>query len=127
MTPASPAPAQRLDGVLKPVISELGSLVRATPGTLSLAQGMVGRGPPREVLATLVAAGKAAGAADPTRDAYGPVQGDPELLAMLAAALGQEQGIDLHGGDLWVMAGSNMASTLSPRCSAMVRRPNPAS
>jgi aspartate/methionine/tyrosine aminotransferase len=70
---------------------------------------MVGRGPPREVLATLVAAGKAAGAADPTRDANGPVQGDPELLAMLAAALGQEQGIDLHGGDLWVMAGSNMA------------------
>jgi aspartate/methionine/tyrosine aminotransferase len=95
--------------VLNPVIPELGSLVRATPGTLSLAQGMVGWGPPREVLATLAAAGKAVGAADPTRDAYGPVQGDPELLAMLAVALGQEQGIDLHGADLWVTAGSNMA------------------
>jgi aspartate/methionine/tyrosine aminotransferase len=96
--------------VLKPVIPELGSLVRATPGTLSLAQGMVGWGPPREVLATLAAAGKAAGSeTDPNRDAYGPVQGDPELLAMLAVDLGQEQGIDLHGADLWVTAGSNMA------------------
>ncbi len=109
MTPPSPGPAQRLDGVLNPVIPELGTLVRATPGTLSLAQGMVGWGPPREALATLAAAGKVVGAADPTRDAYGLVQGDPELLAMLAVALGQEQGIDLHGADLWVTAGSNMA------------------
>ena len=109
MTPPSPGPAQRLDGVLNPVIPELGSLVRATPGTISLAQGMVGWGPPREALATLAAAGKAVGAADTTRDAYGPVQGDPELLAMLAVALGQEQGMDLHGADLWVTAGSNMA------------------
>jgi hypothetical protein len=86
--------------VADPVIARVGALLRQCPQALSLAQGMVGWGPPREALATLAAAGKAVGAADPTRDAYGPVQGDPELLAMLAVALGQEQGIDLHGADL---------------------------
>ena len=38
----SPGPSQRLAKVLSPVIPELAALVQQTPGTLSLAQGMVG-------------------------------------------------------------------------------------
>jgi aspartate/methionine/tyrosine aminotransferase len=91
--------------VLRPVIPELGALVRATPGTLSLAQGMVAWGPPKAVLEAVLEAG----AADSTRDTYGPVQGDPELLEALATSLRQQDQLDLDGADLWVTAGSNMA------------------
>jgi hypothetical protein len=38
----TPGPARRLQAVLSPVIPELAALVRDTPGSLSLAQGMVG-------------------------------------------------------------------------------------
>lgn len=97
-------PAERLQQVLRPVIPELGALVRQTPGTLSLAQGMVSWGPPaqvRELLAQTLA--------DPGSDldAYGPLAGDPALLETLTAALAAE-GLDLEGADLWVTAGSNM-------------------
>ncbi len=88
--------------MLRPVIPELGALVRATPGTLSLAQGMVSWAPPQTVLAAVAAATTA-------QDAYGPVQGDPELLEALATNLRQQDQLDLDGADLWVTAGSNMA------------------
>jgi aspartate/methionine/tyrosine aminotransferase len=110
-------PAERLGQVLRPVIPELGALVRRTPGTLSLAQGMVGWGPPPQVAEALAAALAAAlphGPLDPAGgacgplDMYGPVVGDPELLEALAAALSAD-GLDLAGSDLWVTAGSNMA------------------
>ena len=110
------APAQRLAGVLQPVIPEIGALVRRTPGTLSLAQGMVGWSPPAAVMAAvqdslpLDAAG-ASPVALPTRDAYGPVQGDAELLDALARSLRRHEGLDLEAADLWVTAGSNMAFT----------------
>jgi aspartate/methionine/tyrosine aminotransferase len=103
LVPPQIGPASRLDAVLSPVIPELGALVRATPGTLSLAQGMVGWGPPPGVLTALTAA------ADSTRDPYGPVQGDPELLDALATSFQQDHSIDLDAADLWVTAGSNMA------------------
>lgn len=115
LPPLPIGPAARLSAVLKPVIPELGALVRATPGTLSLAQGMVSWGPPEEVLAAVAEAGMAdqgsrsGAAADSGRDAYGPAQGDPALLEALAASLQQHHGMDLQGADLWVTAGSNMA------------------
>jgi aspartate/methionine/tyrosine aminotransferase len=110
-------PAERLGQVLRPVIPELGALVRRTPGTLSLAQGMVGWGPPPQVAEALEGAlaealplgphDPAEGACGPL-DMYGPVAGDPELLEALAATLSAD-GLDLAGADLWVTAGSNMA------------------
>ena len=102
-------PAERLQRVLRPVIPELGALVRQTPGTLSLAQGMVGWGPPPQVAeAVAEAMAQAVGGASPPLDRYGPVAGDPELLVALAASL-RADGLDLAGADLWVTAGSNMA------------------
>jgi aspartate/methionine/tyrosine aminotransferase len=97
-------PAERLGRVLRPVIPELGALARQTPGTLSLAQGMVAWGPPpqvAEVLAQALGAGS-------DLDRYGPVAGDPQLLEAVAAALAAD-GVELAGADLWVSAGSNMA------------------
>ena len=98
-------PAARLDQVLRPVIPELAALVRQTPGTLSLAQGMVGWAPPATVREQLAAALLEPG---PALDHYGAVAGDTELLAAVAAAMAAE-GLDLEGADLWVTAGSNMA------------------
>jgi aspartate/methionine/tyrosine aminotransferase len=112
LIPCPFGPAARLNAVLRPVIPELGALVRATPGTLSLAQGMVGWGPPPQVLAAVAGAAQLASdsASIPSAlDGYGPVQGDPELLAALATSLRLDHGIDSEGAGLWVTAGSNMA------------------
>jgi aspartate/methionine/tyrosine aminotransferase len=98
-------PSPRLDRVLRPVIPELGALIRQTPGTLSLAQGMVQWGPPPGV-ADAVAAALTSPPAE--LDHYGAARGDTELLEAVAAALAAE-GLDLEGADLWVTAGSNMA------------------
>ncbi|SBO41847.1 aminotransferase class I/II-fold pyridoxal phosphate-dependent enzyme [Cyanobium sp. NIES-981] len=125
VVPAGPGPAARLEAVLRPVIPELAALVARTPGTLSLAQGMVGWGPPAavaeavgeafrdavgevvgEAVGEVVAAAAAAGA---PLDHYGAVAGDPELLAALATLLRGHHGIDLSASTLMATAGSNMA------------------
>jgi len=66
-------PARRIESVLEPVIPVVGDLVRRTPGTLSLAQGMVGWGPPPEVAAAVQAALGQPGRA---LDRYGPTWGN---------------------------------------------------
>lgn len=115
MVPASasaPGPASRLAAVLHPVIPELAGLMTRTPGCLSLAQGMVGWGPPATVAMALQEA-LAAAASDPaaaaTLDRYGPMEGDPALLAAIRAELEQERRLDLSSSALLVTAGSNMA------------------
>ncbi|MBM5799100.1 MAG: aspartate aminotransferase, partial [Cyanobacteria bacterium K_Offshore_0m_m2_072] len=50
---SEPGPAGRLQAVLTPVIPEISALVRATPGCVSLAQGMVRWGPPPGVAAAV--------------------------------------------------------------------------
>lgn len=105
-------PARRLQAVLEPVIPQVGALIAAHPGTLSMAQGMVDWGPPPAVFEALQAALAAAGT-DPQQaaalDRYGPMQGDPPLLEALAAHLQRQHGLDLDGAALLVTAGSNMA------------------
>ncbi|MFM7312949.1 MAG: aminotransferase class I/II-fold pyridoxal phosphate-dependent enzyme, partial [Cyanobium sp.] len=104
------AAARRLAAVQAPVIPVMGELIGRTPGTLSLGQGMVHWGPPPAALEVLSASTRAHGAGgDPGLHTYGPVAGDPTLLAALAAWLGREHGLDLEGGSLLVSAGSNMA------------------
>jgi len=104
--------ADRLDAVLTPVIPQVGRLMTQRPGCLSLAQGMVGWGPPPPVRQALQVALQAADA-DPEQaarlDRYGPVEGDPALIAAIANELGGRWGLDLAGSSLLVTAGSNMA------------------
>ena len=114
MTPLSqrtqPQPAQRLQQVLTPVIPEISALVRATPGCLSLAQGMVSWGPPEGVAAAVAQALR-----DPAieLDRYGAMAGDPMLLEAIGRELSRCDrvggALDLEGADLLVTAGSNMA------------------
>ncbi len=107
-----PQAAARLDAVLTPVIPLVGQLMARRPGCLSLAQGMVGWGPPPAVHQALQQALDAA-AADPEQaaglDRYGPVVGDPALLAAIGTELEGRWGLDLEGSSLLVTAGSNMA------------------
>jgi aspartate/methionine/tyrosine aminotransferase len=101
-----PGPAQCLDAVLEPVIPVVGDLVRRTPGTLSLAQGMVGWGPPPQVAEAVHAALAQPG---PALDRYGPTWGDPELLEVARRKLLVVNGLDLEGSALLITTGSNMA------------------
>ena len=101
-----PQAASSLDRVLSPVIAELGGWVRQTPGTLSLAQGMVGWSPPDGVLSALAVALQDPGSG---LHRYGAVQGEPPLLEAIQRHLGTHHHLDLEGSELWVTAGSNMA------------------
>ncbi|MCP9848332.1 aminotransferase class I/II-fold pyridoxal phosphate-dependent enzyme [Cyanobium sp. Morenito 9A2] len=112
----STRPARRLRAVQTPVIPALAALTRATPGTLSLGQGMVSWGPPPQVREAVAGALTHSGTtfglsgdADPALDAYGPMAGDGPLLERLVRQLREEDGFDLSGSELLVTAGSNMA------------------
>ena len=109
---SEPGPAGRLQAVLTPVIPEISALVRATPGCVSLAQGMVRWGPPPGVAAAVKEAlAEEAQAAAMHR--YGAMAGDPELLAAIRQELSSTERrggpLDLEGAQLLVTAGSNMA------------------
>ena len=95
-----------MERVLSPVIPELAALVRQTPGTLSLAQGMVAWDTPPGV-ALAVAEALAAGGSNLHR--YGALQGDPALLEAIHAKLAAHNRLDLDGAAVLVTAGSNMA------------------
>jgi aspartate/methionine/tyrosine aminotransferase len=97
--------SRRMDAVQTPVIPTVGRWVRETPGTISLGQGIVSYGPPREALEAARAFG-----ADAVEHRYGPVEGLPELLAALETKLERENGIRVRPGSrVVVTAGSNMA------------------
>ena len=94
-----------MDAVQTPIIPTIGALVRATPGTISLGQGVVHYPPPR---AALEAAARAL--TDPTTSQYQPAAGIPKLLERIAAKLAAENGIDTgRGYRVMVTAGGNMA------------------
>ena len=97
--------SRRMDTVQTPVIPTVGRWVRETPGTISLGQGIVSYGPPREALEAARAFGS-----DAVEHRYGPVEGLPDLLAALEAKLDRENGIRVRPGSrVVVTAGSNMA------------------
>ncbi|MFM7548449.1 MAG: aminotransferase class I/II-fold pyridoxal phosphate-dependent enzyme [Cyanobacteriota bacterium] len=102
----APGPARCINAVLEPVIPRLGELTRRTPGTLSLAQGMVGWGPPPAVAD---AVRQALAQPGPVLDHYGPTWGDPGLLDAARQKLLTANGLDLDGGALLITTGSNMA------------------
>lgn len=97
--------SRRMRDVQTPIIPTVGQWIRSTPGTLSLAQGVVFYPPPP---AAMHAAEAFLGAGE---HKYGPVQGQPALRAAIARKLRGENGIDVGDGAdrLVVTAGGNMA------------------
>ncbi len=94
----------RMDAVQTPVIDVIGSLIRQTPGTISLGQGIVHYGPPPEAIE---AARRAAG--DPVSHRYNAGAGMPALLEQIGRKLHDENGIEVGAGTrVMVTAGSNM-------------------
>ena len=92
--------------MLYPVIPELNELVAKTPGTLSLAQGMVNWAPP---VAVKLAMNNALLNQESSLNRYGPVRGDPDLLDLIKQKLMIQNGLDLAESMVMVTAGSNMA------------------
>src|SRR5579872_5638218 len=97
--------SRRMQEVQTPIIPIVGDLVRNTPGTISLGQGVVSYGPPREAIEALQ------GAADePETHRYGAVEGTSALRAALAEKLRAENRIPVDGSSrVVVTAGGNMA------------------
>ena len=95
----------RMDAVQAPIVQVIGDLIRQVPGTISLGQGVVHYGPPREAID---AASRAL--TEPATHEYQDGTGIPILVERLAAKLRRENGIDLaRGSRLMVTAGANMA------------------
>jgi aspartate/methionine/tyrosine aminotransferase len=86
--------AARMEAVQTPVIPVIADLIRSTPGTISLGQGIVSYGPPREAVEALAAFG---GTIEDHR--YGPVEGLPDLVAAISDKLRRENGIAVGGSE----------------------------
>lgn len=99
----TPSVSRRMTAVQAPIIPVIADLIRQTPGTLSLGQGVVYYGPPAAALQAAHAFGHRA-----EQHQYGPVHGIPELLARIEQKLAQENGIGLQGRRVVVTAGANM-------------------
>jgi len=98
-------PSRRLAAVQDPVIPIVGGWIAETPGTISLGQGVVSWGPPREAIEAA-----SSFATDPERHRYGAVEGEAELLEAIASKLQAENGIRVApDGSVFVTAGGNMA------------------
>jgi len=97
--------SRRMTEVQTPIIPIVGDLVRSTPGTISLGQGMVGYGPPRQAVEAALRAGD-----DLKTHQYGAVEGTRALRDALAAKLRSENGIAIGAENrVVVAAGGNMA------------------
>jgi len=94
--------SRRLREVQTPIIPVIGDLVRATPGTISLGQGVVSYGPPPEAFEAAARFGR-----DPEDHKYTAVEGVRALVETLEAKLRAENGIT--EGRVVVTAGGNMA------------------
>ncbi|MEE8321752.1 MAG: pyridoxal phosphate-dependent aminotransferase [Gammaproteobacteria bacterium] len=98
-------PSHRMQSVQAPIIPIVGDLIRKTPGTISLGQGVVYYGPPAAVMEKLQTFGQSI-----ENHKYGPVEGIPELLSAFKTKLKTENNIDTgNGSRIIVTAGANMA------------------
>ncbi|MEC4814352.1 MAG: pyridoxal phosphate-dependent aminotransferase [Scytonema sp. PMC 1069.18] len=95
----------RMQAVQSPIIPIVGELIRSSPGTISLGQGVVSYSPPLEALEFLPKF-----LAEDSNHLYKAVEGIPPLLLTLAAKLQAFNGIEINGQNcIVVTAGSNMA------------------
>jgi aspartate/methionine/tyrosine aminotransferase len=104
MTISSRVPT-RMDAVQDPVIAVIGALIRATPGTISLGQGVVHYGPPPQALDAIRRA-----LDEPAVNEYDDGAGMPSLVHAISQKLARDNGIDAAPGSrIMVTAGANMA------------------
>ena len=97
--------SRRMQAVQSPIIPVVAELIRATPGTLSLGQGVAYYGPPPQALEAVRDF-----EADPDNHKYKLVQGIDPLLEVVAHKLRHENGMALDDGQhIVVTAGGNMA------------------
>jgi aspartate/methionine/tyrosine aminotransferase len=95
----------RMDAIQAPIIPVLGRIIRETPGTISLGQGVVHYGPPAAALDAIRAA-----LTQPATHEYQDGAGLPDLVARIERKLAAENGIDVARGQcVMVTAGANMA------------------
>lgn len=99
-----PPVSRRMAQIQAPIIPVVADWIRRHPGTISLGQGVAFYGPPAAALQQAQAFG-----GELEQHKYGPVQGQPELLALMRAKLEQENGMDLAGRQVLASAGANMA------------------
>ncbi len=96
--------AVRIQSVQSPIIPVVAELIRQHPGTISLGQGVVGYGPPREAIEQIQRF-----LADGENHKYKPVIGCPELLTAFERKLAAENGVSIGPTNrLVITAGSNM-------------------
>ncbi|MEH1851261.1 MAG: pyridoxal phosphate-dependent aminotransferase [Nostoc sp.] len=94
----------RMQAVQSPIIPVVGELIKNSPGTISLGQGVVSYNPPPEAIEFL-----AKFLAEPTNNLYKSVEGIPPLLIALAEKLQDFNGIEINQENcIVVTAGSNM-------------------
>jgi aspartate/methionine/tyrosine aminotransferase len=99
------AESRRLQAVQSPIIPDVAALIRATPGTISLGQGVVHYGPPREVFDAVANFG-----GQVAEHHYHPASGLPELQQELRKKLAAENDLEVQDDQvILVTAGSNMA------------------
>jgi aspartate/methionine/tyrosine aminotransferase len=93
-----------MEAIQSPIIPVVGELIKNSPGTISLGQGVVHYQPPDTAIELLPKF-----LAEPQNHLYQPVVGIPELLKVLAAKLSIFNGIDINEENaIVVTAGSNM-------------------
>jgi len=94
-----------MQGIQSPIIPIIGELIRSTPGTISLGQGVVYYPPPPSATAMLPNF-----LSEPASNLYKAVEGIPPLLAAIASKLQAFNGIEINQqNSIVVTAGSNMA------------------
>ncbi|MEH2083012.1 MAG: pyridoxal phosphate-dependent aminotransferase [Nostoc sp.] len=94
----------RMQAVQSPIIPVVGELIKNSPGTISLGQGVVSYNPPHEAIEFL-----AKFLAEATNNLYKSVEGIPPLLTALAGKLQAFNEIEINEENcIVVTAGSNM-------------------
>ncbi|QLE58665.1 pyridoxal phosphate-dependent aminotransferase [Nostoc sp. TCL26-01] len=95
----------RMQAVQSPIIPVVGELIKNSPGTISLGQGVVFYHPPPEAIELLPKF-----LAEPTNNLYQAVEGIPPLLTALSEKLSTFNNIEINDDNcIVVTAGSNMA------------------
>ena len=101
----APQQSRRLSDVQAPIIPIVARWIAETPGTISLGQGVVSYRPPDEAVEAASRFGVSLG-----DHRYGPVEGLPQLVALLEEKLAKENGIRVRPESrVLVTAGGNQA------------------